>query len=115
MCCSLARDVPDVAFLCVLGNDNGDEFTHDVFNSFLHEHVTEQNGKMEHFWGKLARTRPQNCTAWIIADIVQLYDTKWIHRALQMTPEAAQAAGINCRAQNATIDVQIEQNLECTG
>jgi hypothetical protein len=58
---------------CVLGSDNGDEFTHDVFTSLPREHAltpwrntpltAEQNGKMEYFWGTFERVRAQNCTA----------------------------------------------------
>jgi transposase InsO family protein len=72
MCCNLARDVPDMASPYVLGSDNGDEFTDDVFTSLLREHVltprrntphtAEQNGKMEYFCGTVERVRAQNCT-----------------------------------------------------
>jgi transposase InsO family protein len=48
---------------CVLGSDNGGEFTRDAFASLLREHgvtpwrttphTPEQNGKLGHFWGTL--------------------------------------------------------------
>jgi hypothetical protein len=69
---------------------------------------------MERFRGTVERARDESCTAWMIADIVQSYDTKWIHHLFGMRLEAVGAAGIDWRARNATIDVQIERNIEWT-
>jgi transposase InsO family protein len=101
----------------VRGSDNGGEFTGDAFTSLLREHVvtprrtTSHNGKIEHVEGRLEPASGQTCTEWIMFDVVQLYKTKWIHRAVGMTPDAARTAGINWRGPSAAINVQIETNL----
>jgi transposase InsO family protein len=84
------------ASFCVLGSDNRGEFTGDAFPSLLGQygvmpwrtapHPPEQNGKMECFWGTIERCRSGNCSPQLIADIIHEYNTKWIHRALGMTP-----------------------------
>jgi transposase InsO family protein len=90
---------------CVLGSDNGAEFTGATFVGILQQygvshwrttHQTPQpNGKMEHFWGSLESAREGGFSERLIADIVGFYNTMSTHRALKMTPHAARAAGIH--------------------
>jgi transposase InsO family protein len=109
---------------CVLGTDNGGEFTGEAFTSGLRQHgvtpwrtkpyTPEQNGKMERFWRSLEHARAGKSTAPKIARIMQFYKYNYDHCALRMTPSAAEAAGINWRSPNAVIDDQIERNLTRT-
>jgi transposase InsO family protein len=109
---------------CVIGIDNGGEFTGEAFTSVLRQqgvtlwrtrpYTPEQNGKMEHFRRSLERARADKGTGPKIARIMQLYNYNCVHRALRMTPSAARAAGINWRSPNAVIEAQIERDLDWT-
>jgi transposase InsO family protein len=70
---------------CVLGSDNGGEFTGAAFTSVLQQFgvfhwrttpdTPEQNGKMERFWGTLESARRGGFSEELIADIVRFYNT----------------------------------------
>jgi transposase InsO family protein len=51
---------------------------------------------MERFWGTNEHCRDSHCRRQLIADIIQQYNTWWIHQALRTTLEAARTAGIYC-------------------
>jgi transposase InsO family protein len=90
---------------CVLGSDNGGEFTGAAFTNLLREHgmtawrtvphTAEHNGKMERLWRTLERARVEGCTEKLMAVIIQEYTTTLEHGALGMTRESARAARIN--------------------
>jgi transposase InsO family protein len=81
---------------CVLGTDNGGEFIGAAFQQVLLEYnvkfwhtaprTPEQNGKIERFWRTLDKSRNGSVDPRKIARIIDLYNHRWRHRALKMTP-----------------------------
>jgi transposase InsO family protein len=82
----LAETFPMWDSPCLLGSDNGGEFTGDAFTSLLGEygvtpwttalHTPEQNAKIERLWETIECSRSGNCSPQLIADIVHEYNTK---------------------------------------
>jgi hypothetical protein len=65
---------------------------------------------MERLWRTLDQARGNLCNPNLIERIIVEYKTKWIHRALRMTPEAARQSIPNWRFPNAVIVPEVEGN-----
>jgi transposase InsO family protein len=107
---------------CVLGSDNGGDFTSAAFTNLLSQYsvtpwrttpyTPQPNGKMERFWRTLDNARNGSCFEGTIAYIISQYNHTWEDKELDMTPEAARRVGASWRAPGAIIDASIVGNLD---